>query len=198
MQQASPLRQLAHAMLTGASFGCQQTREGCYWSEVGRVADGTPVYAFCAIGCANLGLIGHVPQYLIPQIHRFGMTPLGEELGVNWDMPVYLPDGSRDTLSNTICHLNDHKCWSTVCIATWLLLLDAGWTVEGGSVCWREDCGQPLLLDLQRYREVVAAIERTYGRDPRHPTWEHVADPTWWASRVPMTDTQPGAGSAIP
>ena len=66
------------------------------------------MYAFCAIGCAVLALIGHVPTDLMPEIHRFGMTSLSQELGVDWNMPIFLPDGSRERLSNVICHLNDH------------------------------------------------------------------------------------------
>ena len=61
MHVSSPLRRLAHAMLVGASFGCEQTMEGCYWSVVDHAADGTPVYAFCAIGCAILAVIGYRP-----------------------------------------------------------------------------------------------------------------------------------------
>ena len=117
---------------------------------------------------------------------------------MDWDVAVLLPDGSRDRLASAICHLNDQQGWSTVCIAVWLLLLEAGWTVEVGSLCWRRDAGPPLLLDLPRYREVMAEIERAYGREPRHPIWERVADPAWWASRMAQAGARPDAGSAEP
>lgn len=61
MNRSSSIERLARAMLVGAAFGCKQIHT-TYWSVLGVKPDGALEYGFCAIGCANLGLLGRVPS----------------------------------------------------------------------------------------------------------------------------------------
>lgn len=119
------LHQLAEAMLHGAALGCQQV-QGTYWKLLDVRSDGSCIYGFCAIGFANIGLLGFVPHSMEQEVarrrtHFMGREPLTEALGIDWTMPVVLPDGSQRTLLNALSTLNDHYGWEVSRIATWLL-----------------------------------------------------------------------------
>ncbi len=181
MKGVSPLERLARAMLVGAAFACPQIQT-TYYRLLSILSDGSHVYGFCAIGCANLGLLGAVPRNISLETHHFGRLPLERALGVDWEMPASLPDGSSEPLLRTVSILNDRERWVVPRIAAWLLMLAAGWTVHNNSLCWHLPGTEPCELNLERYHLVIAHLAQEHWHQPDHPVWERVADTGWWAS----------------
>jgi hypothetical protein len=187
MKRSAPLEQLARAMLVGASFGCKQVQTN-YWSVLGVNSDGSFEYGFCAIGCANVGLLGRVPHNIALEVHRLGAHFMGREpleraLGVNWDMLVPLPDGSQAPLLRAVSGLNDKERWTVARIAAWLLMLSAGWTVREGSLRGSAARGEEFVLGTGGFIEVIAALEAAHWREPEYESWRRIVDPAWWVER---------------
>lgn len=181
MNGVSTLERLACAMLVGAAFACQQIHT-TYYRLLRILPDGSHVYGFCAIGCANLGVLGRVPQNISVETHHFGRLPLEQALGVDWEMPVSLPDGSCESLLGAVSRLNDREQWAVPRIAAWLLMLSAGWTVHANSLHRDMPEVGVFALDLERYHSLTNRLMQKYWRQPQHAVWKMMVDPGWWAS----------------
>ncbi len=70
MNTLLPFVHLAHAMLRGVALGCLQV-DTTYYRLLRVLPDGSHEYGFCAIGCANLGMLGTVPKNISHETHHF-------------------------------------------------------------------------------------------------------------------------------
>ena len=186
------LTRLAHAMLLGASLGCRQV-QNTYVQLLGDRADGSCEYGFCAIGFANIGVLGYIPENIDREVQRhrehfMGREPLQRALGVDWDMLVTLPNDSQHSLLGAVSMLNDKACWSVPHIAAWLLMLASGWTSSSGKLHVQGVGRETISLEIETFLKRISFIEHEYWHYPDHEVWKEICDPMWWFSRGDKTN----------